>query len=1347
MNQSLFQKVWTRIAVSLVSCAVAGVAIQASGTGAGQMPDVAEIVLPGEYAGHLQDVWWDGGEYLYWAHTWDIVKTDLTGAILCQASVEGHNAGCQVKNGKLYVAVCPTSGKSIVAWNANSRLQVNEYDADTLELLATHVMPPNDRAGSLAVLNDGSFVVGCLRPGDITASQVRFHHVSADFTVLSSHLVDGLTIEMGIETIKRYGDSLYLFCYGAPIVRLDANTFAETGRLSGFDGTRGFIYDGQSCWLGISTQTSGKWHSKLVRRIRTARELAFFEPSATGMGSAASVATYTWTGGAGDGLFSTAGNWLDGVAPTAATANDTLAFMVSGTAMNDIPNLTVGNVDVLLLSGTQLTIEGSKFGGSGTLVKEGDGTLVFNATNMPGVSFSHAMTVNDGILKIPVVGDFYGALTVSNGAAMICSSGNPINFRGPVEILGATTNTGCQLHFYTRVKGNTVAANAGNTTYFHGGLDGIVTLLGGDNQAGQAVFYKETSPCYGYFRTNGEGYIDGRTGEYFQKKSNIFAGAPQNLTQVGGITVNNQVNFGTYSDSISHVVLISNSTINVTEAFSAGRVGPRIAGNHSIARLGAATTVTAAYVLTGYNMWPNYGGIELMDGSVVTATNRVCTGYHLGQDTIPKCYGTTNANEWITVDGGTLNADGIGIGIGFRGPQSRFFLKNGTVNAKGFYFQAFRAKNSSTISGGAIYISGTNTFRFVMTGGTLNLGSWGFESWGREDNSEANVILAGGTLNARENFSIPYYNPTLFGTWRGSSPGGFTLNTAGRTVTLRTALNGLGDVKLTGAGTVVGTNAMQGALGGRWTVDSGMTADLRGAASFLGGLSAGTNANVTLDVGAGRSAAFFSRDGSWPLTAEYAPTNILARFNKSDGGTVSTLISHDMGLLSFRGGTPVNYMGGSRETLLAKGEFYVAPEEAGTWTFSGTYDNHIYIQIDDQKATSANSTAFATVQIALSAGWHRFILVGERTGGNVGPASWSGMAVGYAKSAVSGTAQSDYTPFDPKHIRMRPSSPAGGEASVRWCTVKTKAWADTAWAAPSASNYTNNWNWDIVCLTNSLKSLDRHGSGDPRLNGTVVNRWDGWFLVPFEKAGTWRFRLQYDDRVTLFVDGAKVAATTSYNGFAEADVPLSPGWHRYEVCTFDGSSNSGPGGGTAVSYAVKRAGESDFGEAVKFNEDTLTLSLAPDGYLQGEISLASGARVTNVSDEPALVYGDVSADGATGAVMSGKFACVSNIVDFGTVAADTDDLTEVLRFDNAATNLFADVGRIAVNFTARPTRGTVRVGLAGGLESLSSEALAQRLSVTVGGVPAESVHSKPQPMVENGELRLRFALGSVLIIR
>ena len=481
----------------LIFAVLATVAVAATlpvvATSATLPADVAEIVLPGEYAGHLQDVWWDGGENIYWAHTWDIVKTDLSGNIFRHVEVEGHNAGCQLKDGKLYVAVCPTANKSIVAWGPDSRLQVNEYDADTLALVATHVLPANDRAGSLAVLEDGSFVVGCLRPGDITASQVRFHHVSADLTtILSTHLVDGLTIEMGIETIKRYGNSLYLFCYGAPTVRLDAGTFGETGRMSGYDGTRGFIYDGQNCWRGVSTSSSGVWQSKLVRLNRSASELAFFNESRT-----RSAPTYAWTGGAGDGLFSTPGNWQDGVAPTAATSSDTLAFSVGGIASNDIAGLTVGNVDVTLVSGTELTLAGWKFGGNGTLTKDGSGMLVFNATNMPNADYSQTIDVNGGILNISGGGDFYGAVTVAEGAAMIFSKIDA-NFRGPVEISGVSTNTGIQLHYYTKVKGNPTCANAGNTTYFHEGLDGIVTLLGGSSKAGQAVFYAETSCFHGF---------------------------------------------------------------------------------------------------------------------------------------------------------------------------------------------------------------------------------------------------------------------------------------------------------------------------------------------------------------------------------------------------------------------------------------------------------------------------------------------------------------------------------------------------------------------------------------------------------------------------------------------------------------------------------------------------------------------------------------------------------------------------------------------------------------------------------------------------------------------------------
>ena len=614
-------------------------------------------------------------------------------------------------------------------------------------------------------------------------------------------------------------------------------------------------------------------------------------------------------------------------------------------------------------------------------------------------------------------------------------------------------------------------------------------------------------------------------------------------------------------------------------------------------------------------------------------------------------------------------------------------------------------------------------------------------------------------MNAVSDFSIPSYIPTLFGTLRGGSEGGFTLNTAGNTVTLRTALNGAADVTLTGGGTIVGDNAMQGALGGKWTVDGGMTADLRGAASFLGGLAVGQNASVTLDVGAGRSAAFYSRDGSWPLTAAYATNNILARFNKSDGGTVSSLISHDMGLWNASGESTEavmpHFMGNTRESLVSKGEFYVDAADAGTWTFCGNYKDNLYIQIDDQSATSTSSSAYATLQIALSAGWHRFVGITVHNTDNFGPTKWSGMAVGFAKKAVSGTAQTDYTPFDPAHLTMRPSAPVGGTASVRWSTYFSKNWGKVRrddGALPIYS-YTHDWLWDAVSLTNSLKGANWYGkSGGPErfTGGTyIANRWDGWFHVPFERAGTWRFKLQFYNSMRFYLDGVDIGGVVnSSNPVTTGGVAVTPGWHRYEIRTYrHNANNSGPKDGTAVAYAVKTSADADFGEFVPFDEDSLTLALMPDGYMQGDITLASGATVTNVSDEPAVVWGDISAAGATGAILSGKFACVSNTVDFGTVAADTSDLTSVLLFENAATNLFADVGKIAIDFAEKPMVGNVLVGPAGGLEALSEAELAERVVVLIGGEPADAAKISYTTFVENGKLRLHFSLGTMILLR
>ena len=144
---------------------------------------------------------------------------------------------------------------------------MNEYDAQTLKLRKKHLLPIADRAGSLAILDDGSFVVGCLRPGDITASQVRFHHLSTDLRLLSTHILDDVKVKMGIETIKFHNGLLYMACYGGPTLTVDPKSFKETGRSKSLRGELGMIFDGEYRWCGATRRdaTTKKWHSRLVR--------------------------------------------------------------------------------------------------------------------------------------------------------------------------------------------------------------------------------------------------------------------------------------------------------------------------------------------------------------------------------------------------------------------------------------------------------------------------------------------------------------------------------------------------------------------------------------------------------------------------------------------------------------------------------------------------------------------------------------------------------------------------------------------------------------------------------------------------------------------------------------------------------------------------------------------------------------------------------------------------------------------------------------------------------------------------------------------------------------------------
>lgn len=248
---------------------LAALAIFACGAAFGAMPDAAEIKLPGEYSGHLQDVWYDG-RFLYWAHTSALLKTGTDGKIVAAADVKEHNAGLEVRDGKVYVAVCVLQSKTGGKTLPSSRVTINVYDADTLKLLEEHVTDINDRSGSLCILDDGTFLVGCLRPQDITKTQVRFHHIGKDYKLIKSYVLDNVPVKLGIETIKRHNGHYYLNHYlsGGLCIKLDKD-FKEVARYDKVNGTCGLIFDGDRVWIGTTTRAPGSkmWKSGL-RRIK-----------------------------------------------------------------------------------------------------------------------------------------------------------------------------------------------------------------------------------------------------------------------------------------------------------------------------------------------------------------------------------------------------------------------------------------------------------------------------------------------------------------------------------------------------------------------------------------------------------------------------------------------------------------------------------------------------------------------------------------------------------------------------------------------------------------------------------------------------------------------------------------------------------------------------------------------------------------------------------------------------------------------------------------------------------------------------------------------------------------------
>ena len=822
------------------------------------------------------------------------------------------------------------------------------------------------------------------------------------------------------------------------------------------------------------------------------------------------------------------------------------------------------------------------------------------------------------------------------------------------------------------------------------------------------------------------------------------------ITVASGATLTHASGTAVYTGAINGTLGVSGGTANLeggvpttgwtlngaqgSEIVRLRQSGTYTGANINAFAFGIADVADSTVDVTFLNSTINIGALTGSSGGLYLGWGGIASGYvTIGAGTTLTttkiCVGDNGTStsgsikSVFTVDGGTVNLTEDLFYIAYNGPHSDFIMNSGTMNVRNAPIR-LRANNQA--------LGGYNTSRFIQNGGTFNYGGAGFLARYEDNTDEGQIVFKGGEFNASANWSIPHFISTCF---KDGDANGWTLTqTNGTTATWNTALTGDGDVTLNGTGTLVGNKEMQGVVGGKWTVGDGFTAGLQGAASLLGGLDIGEGASVTVNIATNRSAVFTARDfGDRDLSNE---NSIVGRFNKKPGGTTRGTITHDETLLFTNYAQAARPFGDMNNTeTYAVGHFYVEESKTGTWSFEGRCDDRVALWIDGEQvmiSTADCDTVTGTKEIT-TAGWHSFRHVISDYSGGFGPAANHAYhTVGYKDPTMSA-----YARFNVKNLKMRPAADMGDAANAN--TVRWSHYKGTSTDVTASTFKRDDFAWDFCCITNNLQKLTWYGSNDATyMNGYTVNRYEGWFYVTAENAGkAWTFRSNYDDRAALWIDGKDTGLTGDSNNTLSYTVTLAQGWHKFRIQTADFTGNAGPWSGQnkkAVSYQVAGGTETFFSEA------TLQMTVCPDGYVQGGVTLASNATLSNnATENAAVVSGDVTATG-TGATMSGAFKFDGGTLAFQNVAANANDLSTVLAFTAPAEDYLADVGAITVDFTEKPTRSKVKVCPAGGL---TAETAAQKVRVTVDGEPSVRFSC----FVENGDLKIRLSRGTTIYVR
>ena len=154
---------------------------------------------------------------------------------------------------------------------------------------------------------------------------------------------------------------------------------------------------------------------------------------------------------------------------------------------------------------------------------------------------------------------------------------------------------------------------------------------------------------------------------------------------------------------------------------------------------------------------------------------------------------------------------------------------------------------------------------------------------------------------------------------------------------------------------------------------------------------------------------------------------------------------------------------------------------------------------------------------------------------------------------------------------------------------------------------------------NGVESINGNGSGVAFLKNYLVQsqvRFDGWVNVPADKAGRWFINCQFDDAVTLFIDGERVFHDPCWHPAVVGGCFVSEGWHRFTLIAADGGGGYGchandTVNGTRVPFRITVNGSLTAFYLFTFgtDSDTVTLSGDADWRALGPIVLGSGLTI------------------------------------------------------------------------------------------------------------------------------------------